>query len=111
MGNHNALDSAATDGVQKGEETGALEVEARGDVREADVSIGLSDAERGELAVEVGALVVRGDASIEDDSSRGRFFVTKNALNVCCPVEPPAAARGADALDFALVGPALESCL
>ena len=71
VGNHNARDSAATDGVQKGEEAGALPVEARGDIRVDVVGVGLTEAEVVELAIEVGAPVARGDTDGEGDSSSG----------------------------------------
>ena len=73
IGDHNLLDMASLDLVQKGEETLALEVEATGNVLEDAVVLGAMGLETFNLTLEVARLLLvgRGDASVEDGLALG----------------------------------------
>ena len=76
VGDHNFRDASSFDGVQNGEETPPLEVEARGDVDDDLVVVRAGEPERFDLAQEVAgvALLTGRDASVENDEPDASVF-------------------------------------
>jgi hypothetical protein len=72
VGNHNFLDSACTDGVQKGEKPGTLPVEAAPDVGDELVSKS-GCGEISTLPLETGAPMMGADAGVAEETLRFRF--------------------------------------
>ena len=65
VGHHNFCDSTATDGVQKGEKTGALPVELAVSVLD-ELVVGVGAFDVIALTLEVGVLVGTADAGVAD---------------------------------------------
>jgi hypothetical protein len=110
VGHHNFCDSAATDGVQKGEKTGALPVEPAASVLEEFV-LGVGAAKVVALALEVGVLVGAADAGITNATAWLRFFEeTDLMLEVVEAVESLAfPALAPYDFNLALLSPAAKS--
>lgn len=109
MGNHNLCDSAATDGVQKGEETSPFPVEAAACIFDELVA-GLGKVEVGTLPFEVIALMGTADAGITNASTWLLFFESDKLLEVVEVVETLAfPALAPDNFDLALFCPRAKS--
>lgn len=111
VGHHNFCDSAATDGVQKGEEAGPMPVETTANVLDKLV-VGIGALEIGTLALKVGTLVLAADMGVRNATAWLRLFVTgdpKECGDVGEAGEPFAfAALTADDLYFTLFCPATK---
>lgn len=110
VGHHNFCDSASTDGVQKGEKTGAFPVEPAGSVLD-ELVVGIDAAEVVTLAFEVGMLMGAADAGVANAAAWLRFFEeTDLMLEVVEAVEPLAfPALAPDDFNLALFCPAAKS--
>jgi hypothetical protein len=105
VGDHNFVDSAATNGVQKREQAGALPVESTASVAD-ELVVGASALQIGALALEIRALRLAADAGVANASACARFEVRTHVLEA---VEAFAVAlAGAHGPDLALVSPAAQ---
>ena len=107
VGNHNFLDSAATDGFQKGKQSGTLPVETTGGVLDEFVS-GIDVLEVCTLTNEVGVLVLGADPGVAN-ATAWRLFLEgcpKEGTDVVKTVESFASiAPRADGFNFTLICP------
>lgn len=109
MGHHNLCDSAATDGVQKGEKTWALPVEPTPCITD-ELVVRVGSPEIIALAFEVGVLVGAADAGIANATAWLRFVETNLVLEVGEAVESfPFPPLTPDDFNFALFGPVAKS--
>ena len=111
VGHHNFCDSAATDGVQKGEKTRVLPVEPAVSVFD-ELMVGVGAFEIIALTLEVGVLVGTADAGVANATPWLRFFAVETdlTLQVFETVELLAfPAMAPDHFDLVLVSPATKS--
>jgi hypothetical protein len=110
VGHHNFCDSAATDGVQKGEETRALPVDTTGNVLNEFMDR-FGGTEIVTLALEIGVLMLGADTGVANAAAYVLLVVNTEDLGDISDVVETLACTTltADNLNFALLCPSAKS--